>query len=56
SIYVVQDVAEGELLTLENVRVIRPGYGLPPHELPLVLGRPARQAVRRGTALSWDMV
>ncbi|RZK32098.1 MAG: pseudaminic acid synthase, partial [Hymenobacter sp.] len=56
SIYVVQDVAEGELLTAENVRVIRPGYGLPPHELPLVLGRPARQAVRRGTALAWDMV
>ena len=56
SIYVVADVAEGEVLTSENVRVIRPGYGLPPHELPLVLGRPARHALRRGTALSWDMV
>ncbi|MGI4739912.1 MAG: pseudaminic acid synthase [Janthinobacterium lividum] len=54
SIYVVQDVAEGEILTTENVRVIRPGHGLPPHLLPQVLGRPARQALRRGTALSWD--
>jgi pseudaminic acid synthase len=56
SIYVVQDVAEGELLTPENVRVIRPGYGLPPHFLPQVLGRPARQALRRGTALAWAML
>lgn len=56
SIYVVQDVAEGELLTTANVRVIRPGYGLPPHVLPQVIGRPARRALRRGTALSWDML
>jgi pseudaminic acid synthase len=56
SIYVVEDVAEGDILTPENVRVIRPGYGLPPHELPLVLGRPARCAVRRGTALTWNML
>jgi pseudaminic acid synthase len=55
SIYVVRDVAVGELLTTENLRVIRPGYGLPPHLLPQVLGRPVRQALRRGTALSWDM-
>ncbi|MGI4824239.1 MAG: pseudaminic acid synthase [Janthinobacterium lividum] len=56
SIYVVQDVAEGELLTAENVRVIRPGYGLPPHFLLQVLGRPARRALRRGTALNWEMM
>jgi pseudaminic acid synthase len=56
SIYVVQDIAEGEQLTTENVRVIRPGHGLPPHLLPQVLGRPMRQAVRRGTALSWEMI
>jgi N-acetylneuraminate synthase len=56
SIYVVQDVAEGEVLTSENIRVIRPGHGLPPHFLPQVLGRPARQALRRGTALGWAMV
>jgi pseudaminic acid synthase len=56
SIYVVQDVAEGELLSAENVRVIRPGYGLPPHFLPQVLGRPARRALRRGTALNWEMM
>ncbi len=56
SLYVVQDVAEGEALTADNVRVIRPGHGLAPHFLPQVLGRPARRALRRGTALGWDML
>ncbi|OGX90640.1 pseudaminic acid synthase [Hymenobacter coccineus] len=56
SIYVVQDVAEGELFTAENLRVIRPGHGLAPALLPQVLGRPARQAIRRGTALTWAVL
>ncbi|RAK69644.1 pseudaminic acid synthase [Hymenobacter edaphi] len=56
SLYVVEDVAAGEVLTRQNVRVIRPGHGLPPHLLEQVLGRPVRQAVRRGTALSWDLL
>lgn len=56
SIYVVKDIAQGELLTEENLRVIRPGHGLAPHHLSEVLGRPARQSLRRGTALTWDML
>ncbi|GAA3996883.1 pseudaminic acid synthase [Hymenobacter fastidiosus] len=54
SIYVTQDIAAGERLTAENIRVIRPGHGLAPHHLEEVLGRPVRQALRRGTALTWD--
>ena len=56
SIYVVQDIGAGEPLTEKNVRIIRPGYGLAPRELPEVLGRKARRALARGTALSWDLV
>ncbi len=56
SIYVVENIAEGELFTTKNIRVIRPGYGLPPHFLPQIIGRPARQALRRGTALDWAML
>lgn len=56
SIYVVKDVAQGEPFTPENVRIIRPGYGLAPKELPNVLGRRARTAVSRGTRMSWDLV
>ena len=56
SIYVVRDVGAGEPFTDENVRIIRPGYGLAPRELPKVLGRKARRALARGTALTWDAV
>lgn len=55
SIYAVADVAEGELLTPENVRCIRPGAGLPPKYYSVVLGRRARVAIRRGTPLSWEL-
>ncbi len=56
SLYVVADVAEGEALTPENVRSIRPGFGLPPKHLPEVLGRKASRALKRGTPLDWTMV
>ena len=56
SLYVVRDVAEGETYTEENVRSIRPGYGLPPKFLSAVLGSRARRALKRGTPLSWDLL
>jgi pseudaminic acid synthase len=56
SIYVVKDIAAGAPLTTSNVRIIRPGFGLPPREMPMVLGRKARRAICRGTALAWDML
>jgi N-acetylneuraminate synthase len=56
SLYVTADVAPGAALTPENVRSIRPGFGLPTQHLPQVLGRPAARALRRGDALAWDMV
>jgi sialic acid synthase SpsE len=56
SLFAVQDVAEGELFTRENVRSIRPGNGLPPKALPDVLGKRATRSVSRGTPLSWDLI
>lgn len=56
SLYVVADIAAGEEFTASNVRSIRPGKGLPPKHLPQVLGRVARRAIKRGTALSWTDV
>ena len=56
SIYVVRDVAAGEELTRDNVRSIRPGYGLPPKHLPEVLGRQAARDLRRGEPLDWASV
>lgn len=56
SLFVVQDVRAGELLTPENVRSIRPGHGLHTRHLNDVLGRQASQDVQRGTPLSWTLV
>jgi pseudaminic acid synthase len=56
SLYAVQDIAAGELVTADNVRSIRPGYGLPPKHLPAILGRRARRAISRGTPMSFDLV
>jgi pseudaminic acid synthase len=56
SLYAVQDIPAGGRLTTENVRSIRPGYGLPPKHLPDVLGRRAGRAIARGTPLSWSLL
>ena len=56
SLYVVSDLAAGDVLTARNVRAIRPGYGLAPKHLEDVLGRRVRCAVARGTALSWSLL
>ena len=56
SLYVVRDVRSGEIFTEQNVRSIRPGYGLPPKELPYVLGRHAAVDIRKGTPLRADLV
>ena len=56
SLYVVSDIAAGEPFTTNNVRIIRPGYGLPPRNLSEVMGRRARQALKRGTALEWKFI
>ncbi len=56
SLYAVADIAAGTALTRDNVRSIRPGHGLAPRELPIVLGRTARVAITRGTPLAWDLL
>jgi pseudaminic acid synthase len=56
SIYVVRDVEAGGVLTSENVRSIRPGFGLPPRHMPEVLGRRATRDLKRGEPLTWDVV
>jgi len=56
SLFVVQDVKRGETFTPENVRSIRPGYGLHTRHLGEVLGKRAVRDIERGTPLSWDLV
>jgi len=55
SLYVVEDIASGECLTANNIRSIRPGYGLAPKYYESVIGKKAKIALKRGTALSLEV-
>ncbi len=56
SLYAVADIGVGEALTIDNIRSIRPGFGLEPQHLPALLGRRAARPLRRGTPLRWDLL
>ena len=56
SLFVVKDMKKRELFTAENVRSIRPGYGLAPKYISRVIGKRAKQSLRHGTPLSEDSI
>lgn len=56
SIYVVEDIKQGEQFSESNIRRIRPGYGLAPKYYADIIGRRASCHIERGTALQWSMV
>lgn len=55
SLFVVKDTKKGEIFTPDNVRSIRPGYGLAPKYVKTILGKIAKKTIRKGTPLSWEM-
>lgn len=56
SIFVVKDIKKGEKITSENIRVIRPGYGILPKYYKEVIGQIALQDISRGTPLKFEMI
>ncbi|MCI9487232.1 MAG: pseudaminic acid synthase [Lachnospiraceae bacterium] len=54
SIFAVKDIEAGERVTAENVRIIRPGYGLKPKEYKKVIGMRAKERIPYGEPLSYD--
>lgn len=56
SLYVVQDVRAGELVSLDNIRAIRPGNGLSPSLLEEVIGKTYKYNANRGTPLTLEMI
>ncbi len=56
SLYVTQDMKAGDVFTRENMRVIRPGFGLPPKYYDFLLGKKVKRDVTKGTPVSWDML
>lgn len=56
SLFIVQNMKAGEMFTTENVRSIRPGYGLHTRYFDDVVGRLATRNIESGTPLSWDLL
>jgi len=54
SLYVVEDIKAGEVITEKNVRSIRPGFGLHPKYFKEVLGKTVKEELPKGTALSFN--
>jgi pseudaminic acid synthase len=54
SLYVVKDIKKGQTFTRENVKAIRPGFGLHPKYLPQILGKKACRDLKKGNRLRWE--
>ncbi len=56
SLYIAQDMKQGDTFTPDNLRIIRPGFGLEPKYYKSLLGRSIKRDVVRGTPVSWDLL
>ncbi|WP_286059446.1 pseudaminic acid synthase [Bacillus mojavensis] len=56
SIYVTNDIKAGEIFTKENIKVVRPGYGLEPKYFDVMIGKTATKHLSAGTPLGWDSI
>jgi N-acetylneuraminate synthase len=56
SLYIVKDMMAGDILTADNLRVIRPGRGIAPKYFEKLLGKKVNRSVKRGTPMSWELL
>jgi pseudaminic acid synthase len=56
SLYVGSDLKAGDTLSVENLRCVRPGFGLAPRYYEALLGRRVARDVKKGTPTSWDLL
>ena len=56
SLFVVKDMKTGEVFTEENIRSIKPGYGLPPKYLKNILGKQAKVNIKKGIPLKLELI
>ncbi|HLD46098.1 MAG TPA: N-acetylneuraminate synthase family protein, partial [bacterium] len=56
SLYVSAPIKKGQIFSADNIKSVRPGYGLEPKYKPIVLGRKATKDLDIGDRLSWDVI
>ncbi|MYL71312.1 pseudaminic acid synthase [Halobacillus litoralis] len=56
SLYITENLKAGDILTEDNLRSIRPGFGLPPKYYELLLGKKVNKNVPKGTPMSWNLI
>ena len=56
SLYIAEDIQAGDELTTQNLRIVRPGLGLPPKYYDVLIGRKVNQDLKKGSAMKWEVV
>ena len=56
SIYVVKDIQKGEKFSKDNIRRIRPGFGIAPKFYEQIIGQVSARDLQRGMALNWEYI
>jgi pseudaminic acid synthase len=56
TLYIAKDMQPGEKFTRENLRIVRPGFGLSPRYFEMLLGKQVSRHVTAGTPMSWDLL
>jgi pseudaminic acid synthase len=56
TVYIALDMKKGDVLTVDNLRIVRPGFGLAPKYYDLLLGKHVKKDVPAGTPMSWDLL
>ncbi|NDI97588.1 pseudaminic acid synthase [Flavobacterium sp. LaA7.5] len=56
SIYVSKDIKKGDILSEENIKCVRPGFGLHPKNFSTVIGKKVNEDIEKGTPLSWSLI
>jgi N-acetylneuraminate synthase len=56
SIYIAEDMKKGDVLNEKNLRIVRPGLGLPPKYYNIIIGKKVNQDVKKGMAVEWGMI
>lgn len=56
TLYIAKDMQAGEVLTKDNLRIVRPGFGLPPKYFDAMLGKRINRDAPTGTPLTWELL